>query len=152
MSDSINDVLNNSFDDALSFILNNNIPSEKFDKNIKSIYRYHIINNICRYLIANNLKIVFYNTDQLIFKYFKKTDIIKLIEQIFKKLNMYLPIIISDKSPTDPGIKIELRNLLESNSNKIINFNKLRKFINTNNISSLNDDLVNSLKFRQFFS
>lgn len=148
----LDDTINNALNDALFFILKNNIPTEKFDKNIQCIYRYYITNNICRYLMNNNIKIAFYNTNNIIFKYFNNDDLLKLLIKIFNKLNNLLPIIISNKAPNDNGVLIELNNNLKNKTIKISNLNKLRKYNIINNIPSLNNDLINSLKFRQFFT
>lgn len=144
----INDALN----DALFFILNNHLPTEKFDKNIQSIYRYYLINYICQFLMNNETKIAFYNIDNFILKYFDNDKLLNLIIKIFNKLNTLLPIIISNQSPNDNGVLIEFNNILKNKTIKISNLNKLRKYNKINNIPSLNNDLINSLKFRQFFT
>ena len=102
----LDDTINNALNDALFFILKNNIPTEKFDKNIQCIYRYYITNNICRYLMNNNIKIAFYNTNNIIFKYFNNDDLLKLLIKIFNKLNDLLTIIISNKTPNDKCLLI----------------------------------------------
>ena len=148
----LDDTINNALNNALFFFLKNHIPSEKFDKNIQCIYRYYIINNICQYLMDNNVKIVFYNIDNIILKYFDNNKLTNLLNNIFKKLNNLLPIVISDKSPNDKGVLIELTNIIKNKTIKISNLNKLRKYNMVNGIPSLNNDLINSLKFRYFFT
>ena len=148
----LDDIINNALNNALFFILENHIPSKKFDKNIQCIYRYYIINNICQYLMNNNIKIAFYNINNIILKYFNNNELLNLLNNIFKKLNKLLPIIISNKSPNDKGVLIELNNILKNKTIKISNLNKLRKYNMVNNIPSLNNDLINSPKFRYFFT
>lgn len=149
--DDITSVINKSLNDALNFIMDNNIPYVKFNKLIKSIYRFYLIDNICRYIMQHNVFILSYNDTNIIYKLFNRLILSKILIDTIDKLNKYLPICITDKNLNDNGILLGLKNLLISKKSKISNFNKLRRYAMINGLSSLNTDLFISLQFRQFF-
>lgn len=136
----------------------------------KLFFYHHIILELCEFLLNIKSKektIIYFNNTQtsdfLILKYFKETEILKLLTQILERVKYLLPIKIFFSNISidflhhllekKDGRGIEnihkIRMYMESVNLEKYTFSRIKVFTKKNNLVFLNQDYFNRLKSKQ---